>query len=746
MQGVVAFSFLEVEMKRILVAFAAIITSSALIFGIVLSAFYVGFAKGNYYVIDEALFDNARVKQNTVYYEYDGKDFVEVFDTANIIGREWVSIDMVGENLIKAFISAEDRDFYNHRGINIKRTLGAVLNYIFRTRSVFGASTITQQVVKNISGDNDRSIKRKVNEIMRAIHLERLYEKDEILEVYLNIVPMTGQLCGVGVASKTYFGKTTQELTLAEAATIAGITNSPVRYNPYNHPDACLEKRNTILYAMFDCGAIDEEAYHNAINTSLNVKKSNIEEKTYSWFVESANKDIISDLMNKKGVSSSAASLLLQGCKIYLTEDVRVQNILERYFEDPQNFSPLINDGLVYSMIVIDNFSGDLVGIVGGVGRKTGNGLLNMTEVKVPPASTLKPLAIYAPMIDCGMINAATVIDDTPLTIEVRDSNIVAYPRNSPDVYSGLTTVTDAICLSKNTVAAKLLERYGYERCASELVKRYGFDIISKSETVNGKVVSDMGIAPLALGQLSKGVTLRQLTNAYTAFPRDGVLKQGNTYSVVLNSEGDVLVSSDSIEKRIYSEQTARIMNQILMNVVDSGTARSIRLKEQIDTSGKTGTSGNNYDRLFVGYTPYYTAGIWCGYPDRSGTVSGVYPTHLNTWDDVMEKIHCECVFASSLDPISFATKGLVRCEYCKDSGALLSDICHCDLRGDRVRVGYFAKDNLPKTICDIHYKIPGIENAGYISAPYICRKTYEGIVVEDEKYNYLNLINVAGF
>lgn len=733
-------------LKRFLIVLSATIVSVALICGIVFASFSASFSKGNYYILDEALFTKAREEQNTVYYAYDNGEWVEVFNTSVIIGRSWTAIDEIGDNLKNAFISAEDRAFYKHHGVNVKRTLGAIANYFLHTKSTFGASTITQQVIKNISGNNEQSVKRKFNEIMRAVHLEKIYGKDEILEVYLNIVPMSGNMYGVSAAARAYFGKEANELNLWEAATVAGITNSPTRYNPYNHPDDCVAKRNRVLYAMLDNGVISQQEYENAISQKLVLTSRDYENEVYSWFIEAANNDIINDLMNSNGISRSAASLLLRGCKVLLTEDVRVQRIMEEFFESNENFSGLINDGLNYSMVVTDNVSGNIVGLIGGVGSKNGNNLLNLTNVKVPPASTLKPLAIYAPMIESGMINFATVIDDTPITVKAEDGKSIGYPVNSPNVYAGLTTVADALRLSKNTVAAKLLEAYGYERCASELRERYGFDIISGTENIRGRKVTDMGIAPLALGQLSKGVTLRELTDAYAAFARDGLYKKGSTYHGVFDSNGHLTVAPNQSERRIYNAETARIMNQLLMGVVDDGTAKSIKLKEIVDTAGKTGTSSMNYDKLFIGYTPYYTAGIWTGYPTRKGTVSGVSPSHVTIWDEVMQEIHKQCVFDNHKPLISFTTAGLKKLPYCKDSGCLPSELCEFDLRDGRIAYGFFTDDNLPSDKCELHKLLGEFANGRLISAPYIERELPDGILITDDEYNYKNISEANGF
>ena len=733
-------------LKKIIKISAAIISTIAVIVVFVLSPFIVSFRQGDYYVVDEQLFLKAHESINTIYYAYDKfGNAVEVFNTVGMVGSEWANLSDIGENLKNAFISAEDRDFYKHRGVNIKRTFAAMLNHFIHLKPSFGASTITQQVIKNISGNNEQSIKRKFNEIIRSLHLEKNYSKNDILEVYLNIVPMTGNIYGVSAASKLYFNKNANELTLAEAATIAGITNSPARYNPYTHPDFCIEKRNRVLYSMLNNNVITKSEYEAAISSELCVSKIEQNDKIYSGFIETANSDIINDIVAQKGISKSAASLLLRGTKIYLTEDTSVQEILEDYFAEKSNFSANIDDGLEYSMVVTDNENGNVVGVVGGIGIKSANNLLNLSEVKIPPASTLKPLALYAPMIEAGMINWSTVIDDTPLNIKNVNGEKMGYPVNSPNVYSGLTTVCDAIRLSKNTVPAKLLEAFGFERCSNELLKRYKFNIINDVRNINGRVVTDNGIAPLALGQLTEGVSLRQLTDAYTCFARDGVIKRGNTYYGVFDFGDNLVVSPNMTEKRIYKTDTVNVMNQLLVCVVDDGTAKAVKLKEKIDTAGKTGTSSQSYDKVFIGYTPYYTAGIWCGYPMRNKSVEGVYPSHVTVWDEVMRKIHDNTVLSSYSEPLNFSTDGLIRVRYCKDSGMLAGELCECDLRGNRCEWGYFIRDNMPNEKCNIHKELKGGDFYEKLSAPDIQRKNDEDIYIVDDEYSYEKIKETNG-
>ncbi len=622
--------------------------------------------------------------------------------------KMWVDQENVAECVKAAFLAAEDREFYTHKGVNLKRTVYAAVNLITKKQSVFGASTITQQVIKNISGDDEVTFTRKLSEILRAYHIEKAHSKDEILGVYLNIVPLSENVVGVGSGALTYFDKDVSKLNPAEAATLAGITNAPTRYNPYLHPEACLEKRNHVLYAMYDAGYLDEDEYRTYAAYPLGVaeRKSSVND-VYSWFSETVMTDVQNALI-ESGYSENAAKQLLYrgGLSIYATVDPKIQKIMENYFENDSNLPAETKDGLSYAMCVLDSANGDLLGVIGNSREKTANRVQNYALSPHTPGSSLKPIALYAPLIDEGKINAATVFDDVPVTFSESNGVYSAYPQNSPKVYSGLTTVADAIRLSKNTVAVRLYGERGAEAIYTDLYRTFGFDtLIRKKSKSDSSTLTDLAVSPLALGQLTYGVSLRKLTQAYTVFPADGILRNGRSFTKVTDTAGNVLLENEKSEKRVYATSTARIMNQLLSGVVKDGTAKSVTLKNTIATAGKTGTSGDDKDRLFIGYTPYVTAGIWCGYQDGTRSVSSAAPSHLQIWDRVMTEIE-NTVYADHATPRSFSTDGLLRCSYCKDSGERFCPTCALDPRNDRMAYGFFTADNQPTGNCSRHIAV----------------------------------------
>ncbi len=684
---------------------ALIVFSSAVLVALVFFLMVVFVYRGIDFEADERLFESARGFGSTTFYANSAEGGSNKYEPVAIeisgsIRKICYSLDEIGPYLSRGFVAVEDKKFYQHSGFDSKRTILATVNYLFKKDKIFGASTITQQVIKNVSGDNQLSVKRKLEEIIRAIHIERNYSKEEILEVYLNIIPMSENIYGVGAASRAYFGKEPSDLSPAEAATLIGITNAPTAYNPYINSDSCRRKRDIVLSVMYKEGIINEKEYEEAIKEKLRViSRDEREDRLDSWFVETAIEEITNDLAKKYEISSSAARVMLLGggYKVYTTMKTDVQKKLESYFEDGNNFPSEIKEHLNYAMVVTDSETGYLAGIIGRVGKKSGNRLLNHASIPHIPGSTLKPIALYAPLIDEGRINWSSVFDDVPVEFIESNGEFREYPRNSPPIYDGLTTVKDALRNSKNTIAVRLCKLRTPKAVFNSLKKDFGFDTLVEKE--GG--LTDIAIAPMALGQLGRGVSLLKLTEGYGVFSGDGVWREACSYLRLVDYNGRVVIEKEQTQKRIYKSTTARIMNQLMMTVTEDGTAGKIKIKEYINTAGKTGTSGGSKDKCFVGYTPYYTAGIWCGYDGGDRAVASLSKSHLEIWDEVMMSVHKDIISGNYIK--EFSTDGLYYLPYCMDSGELYSDICIYDPRGNRREYGYFTADNMPIEACHRH-------------------------------------------
>lgn len=669
---------------------------------------------------DKKMFELAKGSKTTRFYfdtknDDDGKVYMaREMESERVHSGEnsiWVSLDNIPDNMKNAFIAIEDRRFYSHGGVDFLRTGKAAFNYIFHFDSRFGGSTITQQLIKNISNDKDISIKRKATEMVRAIGIENEYEKDDILELYLNIVPLSQSCVGVGSAANKYFGKDVSELTLAECAAIAAITNSPTKYDIKLHPENNEKRRKIILDKMLEYGYIGQDEHDAAVKENVTVtEKMTADTDGYtSWYTDMVIGDVIKDLEENLGYSHALAVKMVYsgGLKIYTLMDKEVQDTLENYFTNEDNFQlAKENQGLKYAMVVTNPYNGAVLGIVGSQGKKDGNRLLNYaSDAKRPIGSTIKPLSVYGPALEEGIITWASVIDDTPVKITpYGDGNYRLWPQNSPNVYSGLTDVATAVAVSKNTVAVKVFDKLGKEKSYDYLVNRLGISsIVRKDYDDNGNYLSDMSESPLALGQLSYGATLRETVGAYDAC-LTGKHHKSRSYLAVYDNSGELLMKNADAENTVWSPQTASILTKLLEGVVSHGTANVITLKNDIDTAGKTGTSGGNLDKYFIGYTPYMCAGIWCGYADSDRPI--VTKTHLNIWDTVMKKLHAD-YFSSNEQLKNFElAENVIQAKYCRDSGMIYSDNCVDDPRGNRCSVGYFLRGTEPKEECDRHITV----------------------------------------
>jgi penicillin-binding protein 1A len=344
-------------------------------------------------------------------------------------------------------------------------------------------------------------------------------------------------------------------------------------------------------------------------------------------------------------------------------------------------------------------------------------------------------------------------MDDVPLRFEKKQGGYTPWPGNSPAVYSGLTDIQDAVAYSKNTIAVRVLEKLGKERSYAYLTEKLGLGtLVAEEKEADGRILTDLAAAPLALGQLSHGVTLRALTNAYGALADGGVYHPSRSYSLVLDGNGNVLLENKERGERVFQRETACIMTKLLQGVTSYGTAKSISLDRLIDTAGKTGTSGENQDKWFVGYTPYYTAGIWRRYEDGMTAIpSELASVHLEIWDEIMQRLHSRVMTGDSAVRRFDTPIRVVAREYCKDSGMLPCETCRLDARSNRICKGYFTADNMPKETCTCHVAVlydkkgggvacahcPGeqVEEVGMLLLPQ--RNFPVQVYVTDAQYGY---------
>jgi len=598
----------------------------------------------------------------------------------------------IPKSLIDAFVAIEDKRFYEHNGVDWYRTAAAFFNYFLKGKNHFGASTITQQLVKNMTGNDKISASRKIQEIFYALELERTLDKSQILEMYLNIIHFSDSCNGIVQASRHYYGKEPRELSVAEAASIAAITNNPAYYNPIRHPENNLKRRNLILEQMLEQGYLSKEEHDAAIREpiQLNVVDTDQGNQINSWYVDMAIEDVIEDLMREYSLTRGAASSLVfrGGVRIDLAMDPTVQGIVEDYYENVV-ITPINQNGkrAQSALILIDSHTGDILGVAGAVGDKTGNRIQNFaTQTKRPPGSVIKPISVYAPALEEGVINWASVYDDVP--VDFGSSGTQPWPKNANGIYRGLTNIPYAVAHSTNTVSVRVLKDLGIEKAYTYAKNRFH---------LSSMVEKDRDLAALALGQLNYGVTLREITSAYTAFADSGTYHPWKSYYRVIASDGRILLSRDDSAEIALSEGNAAIMTKLLQGVVESGTSSDITLNRLVECAGKTGTTNADADRWFVGYTPDFVCGVWCGY-DYPEPLAGKNPC-TGIWNAVM----CDVTEVKGGEKQFPTPSNLIRASYCKDSGKLLTEICQLDPRKNREEIGWFLKDQLPTQACDRH-------------------------------------------
>ncbi len=599
------------------------------------------------------------------------------------VNREWVASEDISENLKKAAVAIEDQRFYKHHGVDIKRTVGATVKFVLSKIGIgdssYGGSTITQQVIKNITNETDKSATRKIKEMMRAIAIEKQLEKDEILTMYLNIAFFANNCYGVEAASEMYFGKSADEVNIQEAATIVGITQYPTRFDPYANPENAIEKRNLVIGKMLELDMISQEEHDKAVESSLKLvgKKSNGSGRVSSYFVDQVTSDVIADLQSKKGYSEEFAEQQLTngGLRIYSTIDPQIQKAMENVFENPSNFPSASAES---AMVIIDPYTGAIKGMVGGLGAKTDvRGFNRATQAKRQPGSSIKPLSVYAPGLELGKINQSSVIKDERITIGSDNWK----PSNAYSGFKGNMLVHEAVGRSSNIPAVKVLDMIGINKAYSYLENNFKLSTLESA---------DKNYSSLALGGLTKGVTVKEMAAAYSVFVNNGRYIKPYTYTKVVDSSGNVVLENKISPVQTLKESTAYIMSDLLLEPVNSGygTARSAKLSS-ITTYGKTGTTNDNFDKWFVGFTPYYVGAVWYGY-DTPKSVGGSNPC-TSVWKKVMEQVH------SGLSEKELPVPDdVVSARICTNSGNIAKSSCTSI-------IGYYENGKQPKRTCFKH-------------------------------------------
>ena len=613
-------------------------------------------------------------------------DYVELRQLFAAENRVWADFEEIPKDMINATVAIEDKRFWEHDGVDWMRTLGASAN-MFIGGSQFGGSTLTQQLIKNLSGERDVTVRRKLMEIFRAMDLEEKYTKEEIITWYLNTIYLGNYLgenaYGVKSAAKVYFGKELNQLTTKECACIIGITNNPSLYNPYYRPENNEERTQLILQQMFEQGYIpDRESFHQASEQKLEFKhgrdedqkftcpscghsdvianyvaagdfyacpvcgeKNHFAEETedyYSYFEDQVIADVTQDLAELKGITLYAANqmVITGGFRIYSTIDLEAQAKVDEIYQDVENIpktypSKQFENGkpkqLQSAIVVVDNKTGDIVAMAGGVGKKEGSLTMNRAVSRRAPGSSLKPLTVYSPALELGLITPGSPYQDSPFM----KLNGEDWPNNDGSKPNGeWMLAVNGLARSLNTVAVKVLDSVTPQKSFQFAKERFELNNLNES--------GDIGYAPLGLGQLTDGLSVREMANAYASFPNGGVFRKARTYTRVEDANGNLILENRQLSHEALSARANWYMLYMLRYACtpgNEGTGYAASI-ENVPVAGKTGTSSNNWDRWFCGFTPRYTAAVWCGYdiPEELHMVAGGNPS-VRLWKTVMSKL-----------------------------------------------------------------------------------------------------------
>ena len=735
-------------------------------------------------------------EENSTLYYVDSDGQIQVYQQIYAeVSSKWASYEDIPEDLINAAIAIEDHRFHEHQGVDWITTVKATARMFFGDSSV-GGSSITQQLIKNIllpedDTADDVTVQRKVMEIFRAVQLEKRYNKETIMEMYLNVIYL-GQNCkGVRSAAATYFGKEVEKLTLAECASLISITNNPSLFDPYN--DEVFEyegamrngkernqyRQKLVLGQMLEYGFITQEEYDEAIAQKL-VLKGGIDPQDrlstclncgykdtvstfntdggnyycpdcgtvvevekdessyyYSWYTDTVLEDVAKAFAAQEGVAwnDTTKGLYMQkiqtgGYNIYTCIDMEVQNKLDAIYTNLDNI-PETRGGqqLQSAAVIIDNRTGDIVAMVGGVGEKRGFDNWNMaTDAERQSGSSIKPISIYAPGFESGQITPATVIPDLPISYGVVGSG--AYPYNDTRTYSYSRTVFSGVTNSVNAVAARTLQKIGESYGYDYAKDNFGLStLVENYVDADGETHSDIGIGPLAMGAQTWGVTVRDMSSAFATFANNGVYREGRTFTKVYDNEGNLVLDNEQDSNQILSEKSVNYMNYCLVNAVQDGTGYEADMSSSwsslgITTAGKTGTTGDNKDRWFCGYTGYYTAAVWTGFekPEVIKTVNGGNPA-AQLWKKFMVPIH-EGLSNKSL----YDRDSMVSITVCLDSGKIATDACKNDIRSDSLNRLYSVRvypEDVPREKCDQHVEMEYCADGKGVATDY-CKKFAE--------------------
>ena len=698
-------------LRKAFTVFAVLFAIFAVCAGVAVGYVY-NFA--NNYINGEKKIDldtyKANQAQTSIIYAYDSnKQLVELLRLHGEENRVWIEYEEIPQEMIDAFRDLEDKRFEEHQGVDWTRTILGVAKSGFEQ----GGSTITQQLIKNLTGEDGRMASRKFYEILNALNLERYYHKKAIMESYLNTVYLGNGCYGIKTAAEVYFGKNVEDLNAAECATIASITKAPGTYDPLTEPEENKIRQEYCLKCMLEQGSITQAEYDEAIDFELiftnsdNYKGSQVtkeesdEDKEYteeemkeiandnstsSYYVEYVIDNVIADLMDEYELTYNEAwkKVFFGGLRIYAAVDLDVQSAAEDVYINRRTFpneEDTEENPAVQSAITIMDYNGRVVAMVGGAGEKDAfRGLNRAAHSPRQPGSSIKPISVYTPAIEMDEATWSTMVQN--YGIKMGSSRWpVNYGGNAGSPNS-FCSVQYALQVSYNTVPAQIAAKIGLEPCLDFLVDDLNITTLVTDEDDPDY---DGNYSSICVGGMSEGVTTLEMTAAFAIFGNNGYYYKPYSYYKVTNNDGSevLLESADNAGNQVVSESTAGVMRQLLRTVVTSGTGSAYGVSG-FETFAKTGTTSDDKDRWFVGGTPYYVAAVWYGYDqprpirNTSGNPAG------KIFKKIMDAAH------DGLDDLDFPTaSGVVARRYCTISGDIASSGCPS-------ATGYYKSSNIP--------------------------------------------------
>lgn len=619
-------------------------------------------------------------------------EYQKLYGTEN---RIWVDLQDMPQYMGEAIIAIEDKRFYDHSGVDWVRTGGAVLSLLSGSDN-YGGSTLTQQLIKNITDDNEVSLTRKLREIFRALNIEKEYSKDDILEAYLNVVNFGNNAQGVEAASQMYFGKSISECSICECAAIAGITQNPSKWNPLYYPENNKERRELVLNQMYEQNYITKEEYDKALKESAKMTFKNhlvtdddeSEQKVQNWYMDQMTDDLVRDLAKYYNISENAASdkLFTEGLNIYCAMDKEAQEMIEY---EALHCNDDYGTNLQIGMTMV-GFDGRVIATAGSSTEKDGNLLFDRaSDAVLQPGSSIKPIFAYPIAHETGITTYSGVVDDSPIENYYGPGS--SGPNNAYSGYFGKITVPEAISWSSNAAAVQTMNLVGTQTAYNQAVNIMGFDHLDPE-------IDPYTLGALSLGGMSGGVTVREMAAAMQYVGNGGLFYEPYTYYYVTDANGTIILDNrNNMPKEAYSPETAYAMNRTLTYNVNTSThtySSNVAISGW-DILGKTGTTDYDKDSWFVGASPYCTLAVWTGY-DNPETI---YQTIVSTatWRKVMVKYlegkeHKEFDVPSTIIPAT----------YCKASGMLASAYCYA------TGTGYYSQSNLPGYCNGYHYAYVG--------------------------------------